>query len=280
MKELIEKTNRKTIKDVIKISGIGLHTGKTIELILEPTENFSGINFFINNEKISANVDNVIDTQRCTVLGKNGEKIFTVEHLLSALYGLRITDLNIYVSNSEIPCFDGSAKVFVENIIEVGIIENQVDNSILKLDVEDTVNFNSSRYEIYPEKKFILSCGISYPNTIVGEQKFELVLTPESYIKEIANAKTFCFLKDVEKIKSSGMGQGGSLENVIVVGEKEILNPEKMFYRNEFVRHKILDFIGDLSLIGRQVIGKINFFSSSHYSNIEFVKWLKTKYHT
>ncbi len=269
----------KTTKDKVKFSGVGLHTGTKAEIVIEPSFDIPPqIKFFLNTCKIVAEVKNVVDTYRCTVLGINGERIYTTEHLLSALYGLGITNINIFVYGCEIPSFDGSAKMFVEKFLDVGLQEISCDEKMLPktvvVDKEIEFSLNHAKYKVYPNKNLEISCTINYPNTPIGTQKIQLVITPEIYTKEIANAKTFCFLKDVEEIWSKGLGRGGSLENVIVVDENKILNPEKMSYQDEFVRHKLLDFIGDLSLLARDIRAKIETFSPSHFSNIEFVKYL------
>lgn len=263
----------KTLKDKLKFCGRGLHTGEYSEVILEPSKKNTGINFFLNNKKISASVENVVSTQNCTVLGTDGEKIFTVEHLLSAIYGTEITDLNIYVSGNEIPSLDGSAKEFVLGFYNVGF--EILDYKKEKFFVNKEINFeiNGSKYIILPGNNFSLYCEIEY--RIVGKQSFNLELNPDVYREEISFAKTFCFYSDVEKLRSLGLGKGGSLENVLVIGDEGVINKDKMCYENELVRHKILDFLGDFSLLNKYFFCRINVYNPSHKSNYEFVKYLK-----
>ncbi len=266
----------RTIKDKIKFSGKGLHTGSLSEVVLEPEKEFSGINFFINGKKIPAEVEYVVSTQNCTVLGNNSEKVYTVEHLLSSLYGLGITDINIYVFGDEIPSFDGSAKMFVDMILNTGFYEKELCKSWEEICFDKEIEFKieDSSYKIFPSLKPIISCEIKLDK--IGFQSKEIFFSKENYVTEISSAKTYCYLSDVEKIRSLGLGKGGSLKNVIVIGDTGPLNPEIMSFQDEFVRHKILDFIGDFCLYRKKFFGKIQLFSPNHRSNIKFIKFLKS----
>jgi UDP-3-O-[3-hydroxymyristoyl] N-acetylglucosamine deacetylase len=265
----------KTIKNNLKFCGKGLHTGEYSEIILEPAKENSGINFFVNNQKIFCCIENVVGTKNCTVLGSGKTKIFTVEHLLSAIYGTEITDLNIYVSGIEIPALDGSAKEFVEGFYDVGLENLNCKKEKVVIDKEINFKLQNTEYKVSPNKNFCISCEVEY--NIIGKQSLELEVSAESYKKEISLAKTFCFYSDIEKLQSLGLGKGGSWENVLIIGNNGVINKHQLSYETEFVRHKILDFLGDFSLLNRYLCGKIEIFYPNHYTNYEFVKYLKQK---
>ena len=252
-----------------------MHTGEHSEVILEPVKELTGINFFVHETKIPVSVDNVVSTQNCTAIGTKDIKVFTIEHLLSAIFGLEITDLNIKIKGQEIPAYDGSAKEFVAGINKVGFDELNFQRELIFIKEEIDYKINDSYYEMCPSNNFELLCKVNYD--VVGEQFIELKLDSFVYEKEISAAKTFCYYKDIEKIRAKGLGKGGSLDNVLIIGEKEIMNKEKMSYKDEIVRHKILDFLGDFSLLNKHLCCKINISNPSHYTNYEFIKYLKNK---
>ncbi len=267
--------NYKTIKQKIEFEGVGIHSGKNTKVIIEPAKESSGINFYVQRIKIPSGLNYVIDTKNATVLGKEKFKIFTVEHLLSAVYGLCITDININVLGEEIPAYDGSAKFFVELFLNSGLKEKQ---EIEKVSVKKKIKFefNNSKYEILPSDFFEIECKICSKESIfLNGQRFVLRFNTENYIKEISFAKTYCLLKDIEKIRSSGYGLGGSLENVIIIDNDRVINSEKLTYKDECVRHKILDFIGDFSLLNKYVNAKIKIVNPNHYCNFEFCKKIR-----
>lgn len=267
--------NYRTIKNKVEFEGIGIHSGRKSKIIVEPAKEYSGVNFWIGGIKIPAELGYVIDTTRATVLGNNNFQIFTVEHLLSSIYGLVITDLNIYVLGDEIPIYDGSAKFFVETFLDAGLIETRKINEI-NVKEKFEFNVNNSKYIILPSDNFEIECEIySKESSFLNGQKFCLEFSPENYIKEISYAKTYCFLKDVPKIQSSGYGLGGGSENTIVINDDKIINPEILTYKNECARHKILDFLGDFFLLNMYVKVKIKIINPGHYCNFEFCKKMK-----
>ncbi|MFN3550429.1 MAG: UDP-3-O-acyl-N-acetylglucosamine deacetylase [Endomicrobiia bacterium] len=265
----------KTIKKKIEFEGIGIHSGKNSKVIIEKAEKSSGINFYINGSKIPSDLNYVVNTKRATVLGKEKFKISTVEHLLSAIYGLCITDITINVLGEEIPAYDGSAKFFVELFLDSGLTEIK---KIKKFNVkkEFKFEFDNSKYEILPSDILEIECEIySKESVFLDGQKFCLKFNTENYIKEISFAKTYCLLKDIEKIQSSGYGLGGNLENVIIIDNDKVINSEKLTYKDECVRHKILDFIGDFSLLNKYINAKIKIVNPNHYCNFEFCKKIR-----
>lgn len=266
--------NYKKLSQTIEFSGIGLHTGEFSKIVLTPAEH-QNINFIVKNEIISSTLSNVIGTTRSTTIGKNNIKVSTIEHLISTLYSLYLTGVDIYIEGHEVPGFDGSAKVFVEKILSTGIIETDV--VIEQVKIKDTVKFkiNSAQYEVLPSDEFIIICELyTDKSNIVNGQKIKLAVSPEVYTKHIAYAKTFCYLDEVEKLLSTGFGKGGNIGNVIIIDRDKIVNPEILTYKDEFVRHKILDFLGDLALTNLYYSAEFRIINPSHYTNIEFCKKL------
>lgn len=272
----------RTLVSDIEFEGNGIHTNKRCKVRVVPfseCENMRSsenlvVNFISDGIKIDADVKNVVDTRNCTVLGSNKIRISTVEHFMSAVYGLGISGLNVYVYGQELPGFDGSAKEFVRGFKKVGFRNSVIEGRIWRIKRELNFELKNSKYRVVPAKNFQVYCEVDYD--IIGKQRFELEVTSESYSKEISLAKTFCYYRDVEKLREMGLGKGGTLENVVVIGDKGIINKEVLSYgESEIVRHKILDFIGDFALLGIRVNGRVEVFNPSHYTNIEFVKYLK-----
>lgn len=267
--------SKKLVKPV-EFEGVGIHSGKYSKIILEHNTKLNGINFIVENKIIPADIGKVVDTTRATTIGYDNIKINTVEHLLSALYCLYITDVNIYIWGDEIPAMDGSSGVFVEKILSSGLEETDKEIEIVSINNTFKFEVNNSRYEVSPAKEFFISCKLNNtPSEIVNNTQVDVKITDENYIKEIAYAKTFCYYDEVQNILSQGYGHGGNLNNVIVINKNKIINPEILTYkRDEFVRHKILDFLGDFSLTKKYVNAKFVIENPSHYANIEFCKKL------
>lgn len=270
--------NRRTVKDVVELEGFGVHTGKFSRVRLHPAVNNGGRIVFVRNGKeIPADFRNVIDFRRATTIGLNGERVRTVEHLLSALYGLGITDLDVEVEGEEIPILDGSSKEFVEAINSVGIAE--IDKPARFLKVVKPFKYegeNGSYVKVEPidTEGLIILCSISYEHPGLRWQEFNMVFSRESYEKEIAPARTFCFYEEIAHLLKSGMGRGGNYKNVVVIGKKGIINGEPRFM-DEPVRHKILDFIGDMALSGAFILGKVEIHKNNHKLHVEFIKALR-----
>ena len=252
--------NQKTINKPISINGIGLHTGKPVEITLLPSEPNSGIVFkrsdIKSNNIVIPLYDNVIDTTLCTTLSNEfGVKVSTIEHLMGALYGLGIDNLVIEVNSQELPILDGSAKIFLEKILSTGIKSSTAPIKLIKI---------NKKVSYQEENKFIsldaskvaseIDFEISYKNKIISTQRNKVNVFNDD-LKDIFESRTFCLYEDVEKLKKAGLAQGGSLDNAVVVGEKEILNKDGLRNPKEFVNHKILDCMGDLYLSGYRIVG-------------------------
>ncbi|MEM7351257.1 MAG: UDP-3-O-acyl-N-acetylglucosamine deacetylase [Acidobacteriota bacterium] len=270
------RKHQKTIKRSTVIYGLGLHSGTRTGMVLQPLPPGSGIHFLtLPAEKvIAAHVSRVDDTDYATTLSRDGESIRTVEHLLSALHARGITNLFIKV-HGEIPVLDGSALEFCKVIEEAGLESQRVARKELVIDREyEVVRENGQRLSIEPYDGFRVSYLLRYPPPI-GEQRYEFELgTFEEYKKEIAPARTFGFMRDLKMMAELGLGSGGRLDNCIMVGEDNVVNTELRF-DDEFVRHKILDIIGDLYLLGFPIRGKVTARLTGHRHNIELLKEIR-----
>ncbi len=277
-------TNKKnnyqqTIANSIFISGIGLHTGKDVELNLQPASVDNGIKFIRIDKKlnniIEANWSNVSETLLSTTIANSyGLKISTIEHLMSALSGLHIDNLNIYINSIEVPIMDGSSRPFVEMIEKVGIKKQNKKRKLLSVKKPIEVYKNNSSAKIIPNNQFSIDFEIDFPSKLVSKQSCQLQLINGNYKADIAAARTFGFEKDVEHLRSNGLALGGSLDNAVVIGEEKILNKDGLRYSDEFVRHKILDSIGDLYLAGSPIIGYFYGNKSGHYLNNQLLRKL------
>ena len=240
--------NQKTIKENITFKGVGLHSGLNVNLIIKPAEPNTGIIFkrtdLKENNIIIPNLFNVSSAIFCTTISnERGASVSTIEHLMGALYGLGIDNLQIEIDNQELPILDGSAKLFVEAIIKI----------------EKKIEFNDGKKSISIEPSKIsldIDFELKYENDLIGTQR-NFINVFESDLTNIYNSRTFCLFEDIKKLKEMGLAKGGSLNNAIVVKNNEILNDEGLRNEKEFVNHKILDCMGDLYLVGYKVIGKI-----------------------
>ena len=274
-----KKNYQQTIEDSLFVKGIGLHSGKDVELKLEPAEVDNGIKFIrVDSKKnniIEAIWSNVSETLLSTTIANEyGLKISTIEHLMSALSGLHIDNLNIYINTAEVPIMDGSSRPFVDMIEKIGIKKQNKKRKFLNVKKIIEVSNNNSSVKIIPNNQFSIDFEIDFPSQLVSRQSCQLQLINGNYKTDIAAARTFGFEKDVEDLRSNGLALGGSLDNAVVVGENEILNKDGLRYTDEFVRHKILDSIGDLYLAGSPIIGYFYGNKSGHYLNNQLLRKL------
>ncbi|MBW1416374.1 UDP-3-O-[3-hydroxymyristoyl] N-acetylglucosamine deacetylase, partial [Campylobacter jejuni] len=262
MKQL---TLAKTVKGV----GIGLHKGEPIEITLEPLEANSGIVFFRSdlNASYKASPENVINTQMATVLGDERGFISTIEHLMSAINAYGIDNVRIVLNANEAPVMDGSSISFCMMLDEAGVKELDVPKKIMVIKKPIEVRDGNKFVRLTPTKEPRINYTIKFDNAVIGEQSYNFEFSKKNYIENIARARTFGFLKDVQALRSMNLALGGSLENTIVVDENRILNPEGLRFKDEFVRHKILDAIGDLTLLGYRVFGDYTSYAGSHHLN-------------
>ena len=267
---------QKTIGKEITFAGVGLHTGSLTTVKLKPAEPDTGVNFIRTDLEpktiIPALYTKVIGYVRGTAIGINHHAVNTVEHLLSTLHGLEIDNIIIEMDNNEPPVFDGSSKLFVKLLLESGIVEQSAPKHYVY--IKKTIAYTNGMTKItaYPSDKLILDCSIEYDHPLVSKQNISLEITPENFIKEISAARTYCFDFEIESLKKIGLAKGGGLENTVIIGVENIHNPEKLRYPDEFVRHKLLDLLGDIYLLGKPIIGRIVAVRSGHKHNINFAK--------
>jgi len=260
---------QRTIAKKVKGIGIGLHKGDPVEIVLEPMEADSGIVFFRSdlNITIQAKPENVIDTKMATVIGKDSAVISTIEHLLSAIYSYGIDNIRISLSAAEVPIMDGSATSFCMLLDEAGVQELDKNKNIMIIKKEVIFKSGDKYTKISPSKTAKYHFIIDFAHPVIGKQEYEFAFSKKDYIQNISKARTFGFLKDVQKLRSMGLALGGSLDNAIVLDDNKMLNSDPLRYENEFVRHKILDAIGDLSLLGMPIIGSYSSYAGSHDLN-------------
>ena len=258
-----------TIKKGVELVGIGLHKGSPVKLRLEPMESNSGIVFYRSDVDVSIPLtpENVVDTKMATVIGKDGYVISTIEHLLSAVYAYGIDNLRVIVDADEVPVMDGSSASFCMLLDEAGIMQLDVPKKVMIIKKDVEIHEGEKYVKLSPSPDLNYDFTIKFPHPVIQEQAYVLKFTKESYKNEIARARTFGFLHEVQYLRSKGLALGGSLENAVVLDEKKILNPEGLRFDNEFVRHKILDAIGDMSLIGMNFIGNYEAMAGSHDLN-------------
>jgi UDP-3-O-[3-hydroxymyristoyl] N-acetylglucosamine deacetylase len=274
---MMARWEQTTLATEITITGIGVHSGAPVEMILKPAPAGSGYRFLRTgladgkSRMIPAHVDLVGPTELCTVLGDTDRgAVSTVEHLLAALRGLGVDNVLIEVDGPELPIVDGSAQPFVEAIDAVGLIGLDAPRRVIKILKPVRVEQGRAWGELLPTGRsgFRMEVEIDFPDAVIGRQALVVDLTPKSFRKELANARTFGFLKDVEKLLPLGFAQGSSLDNTVVVDGERVLNPTGLRARDEFVRHKTLDAVGDLALIGLPIEGAYRSYCGGHRLNV------------
>jgi UDP-3-O-[3-hydroxymyristoyl] N-acetylglucosamine deacetylase len=267
---------QRTFKQRASLDGIGLHSGVQVRLTLAPAPADGGI-LFVRADRPSVEIpaleEFVVDTTMNTSLGRDGVRIGTVEHILAALAGCGIDNARVEVAGPEVPILDGSAEPFVQLIRQAGIHELRPARRFLLVRKAVTVAEGDKLARLAPARgKFSIHYTIDFRHPLISDQSFKLELNERSFQKEIARARTFGFKKDVERLHRAGLARGGSLENAVVVDDFNILNPEGLRFPDEFVRHKILDALGDLSLLGMPIIGHHTAIKSGHALNHQLVR--------
>ncbi|MFQ5658150.1 MAG: UDP-3-O-acyl-N-acetylglucosamine deacetylase [Candidatus Methylomirabilales bacterium] len=250
---------QKTIRKVIGCSGIGLHTGRDVTMTLRPSPPNIGIIFrrmdLADAPVVEARPDNIVDVHYATTLGKAGVEVKTVEHLLAALAGLGIDNISVDLSGPEVPAMDGSAAPFVDLLLQAGIRRYYVPKTYLKVTKPLTIDMGNRSIQVLPSKRFRIHYSMCFDHPCFSEQAIQIEVSRRSFIREIAASRTYSFLRDVEHLWRRGLGLGGSLENAVVIGEDGALNALR--FDDELIRHKVLDLIGDLYLLGRPLQGTV-----------------------
>jgi UDP-3-O-[3-hydroxymyristoyl] N-acetylglucosamine deacetylase len=267
---------QQTIKKSVEVTGIGLHSAEPVRVILEPLKADSGIIFVHAKSglELSLKPENISETKLATVIGTRPNSISTIEHFLSALYAYAIDNLKVTVYGSEMPVMDGSSISFCMLLDEAGIKKQDRLKSVIVLKKEVKVEQDGKVAMLKPAKKPIFNFKIKFDHPVIGEQSFVYNFSKKSYIEDIARARTFGFAKDIQYLQSINLALGASLENAIGLDEVSVLNPEGLRYENEFVRHKILDAMGDLMLLGHQVVGEYVASAASHELNNKLTRKL------
>lgn len=272
-----------TIEKEVSFEGVGLHTGNKSKVVLKPAAENTGIHFVRTDlsEKTDIKADwNSLFTGvaiRGTTIQKDKAQIHTIEHFLATFSALGIDNLIVEININEPPILDGSAKVIAEKIMEAGIKELSAEKEYYV--IKEPVSFVSGNTKItaYPSDKLEIDCIIGYEHPFLSHQQASFEITRESFLKEIAPARTFCFDYEIEALQANGLAKGGSLDNAIVIGPTGIYNKEPLRFQDEFVRHKILDLIGDIFLAGKPIKAKIVAEKPGHKNNVSFIKEFVSK---
>lgn len=271
VQEPIKMNAQKTIKERITCHSVGLHSGRKVRMTIFPAGTDTGIVFHRRDvpggSEIRAHLNNVSDTTLATTLGLNGTRISTVEHLLSALYGMGIDNAVVEVDSFEVPIMDGSALPFVHMFKKTGIVDQQAPRKMAVITRPVEVTEGECRAAFTPSDTFEITYVIDFAHPVIGTQSYHMLFSPESYEREICEARTFGFLHQVEFLQARGLALGGSLKNAIVLDEEKVINKEGLRVPDEFVKHKILDAIGDLSLLGMPIVGHFSAYKSGHKLN-------------
>mgnify|MGYP000650005264 CR=1 FL=1 len=270
-----------TIKDDIKFVGIGVHTNSKSSMILKPSDPGSGISFKRTDIKdpskntIKANYKNVKSTYYCTEISNEFDvSVLTIEHLLAAIFGANIDNIEILIDGPEVPILDGSSKIFMDGIQANKIINQGQAKKCIKILQPIVVNHNNAFASFTPNDKLIVDAQIDFKHQLIGKQKMEIEINYDNFLNEISNARTFGFLEHAEKLHSMGYGLGVTLSNTIVLTDKNIMNSSGLNSTDEFVRHKILDICGDLMLADYRIIGKFTSICGGHNINYLALKEL------
>ena len=275
--------NQRTIEKSVEIEGIGLHTGERSKLIFHPAPADTGIVFMKKNssqsEMIKPEIDNLLDTTkfpRRTSIGNECVQIHTIEHLLSALYAMEIDNILIEINGNECPGMDGSAKPFVDVLRKAGIKELNKKKNIFIVKEPIYISENNNHIIALPSSELKISYILDYPGTTLGSQYASYSITPEIYEKEIAPARTFCLKEEIEPLKKMGLGKGSDYKNTLVIDDKNRCPIDNQFrFKDEPVRHKINDLIGDIALFGSYIVGHIIGIKSGHSLNTSFIRKMK-----
>ncbi|CAM3551687.1 UDP-3-O-acyl-N-acetylglucosamine deacetylase [Halomonas lysinitropha] len=274
---------QRTLKNVIRATGVGLHSGKKVYLTLRPAPVDTGIVFvrtdLVPEVRIPARAEHVTDTTLCTALSAGGAKVATVEHLMSAFAGLGIDNAYVDVSAPEVPIMDGSAGPFVFLIQSAGIAEQAAPKKFIRIKREIVVREDDKEASFLPHQGFKVSFAIDFDHPVFEDQLQTAMVdfSTTSFVKEVSRARTFGFMRDLEYLRANNLALGGSLDNAIVVDDYRIVNEGGLRYDDEFVKHKVLDAIGDLYQLGHGLIGEFRGVKSGHALNNQLCRALQSQ---
>lgn len=267
-----------TIAKEVSFSGIGIHTGNLTTISFRPAPPDSGVTFYRadlpNKPAIKADIDHIVDNARGTTIAVNGAEVKTVEHVMAAIVGMGLDNVAIEVDANEAPIGDGSALPFMTALKKAGSVEQDAERKYIKVKEPVYYREDDVTLSVLPSDVLRITMTIAYSHIAIGTQYASFTITPESFEKEVAPARTYCLMSDVRTLLDQGLIQGGSIENAIIIGDEGILN-EGLRYPDEFVRHKVLDILGDLFLLGRPVIGHVIAVKSGHGPHHKFAQEIK-----
>ena len=268
-------SHQRTLQTIVTCEGIGLHTGQSVKMSLRPAPSNSGVVFKRIDLPLAATIEakpaHIVDVHHATTIGKNGVKVRTVEHLMAAFAGTGLDNVIVELDGEEVPAMDGSAAPFVELIRKAGLKRQMVARTYLKVKERLVVETERSSIQIVPSERLQVIYTMRFDHPLLGEQSVAFDLTRETFAREIASCRTYGFLKDIEELRRRNLGLGGSLENAIVIGEGGVVGGALRF-RDELVRHKVLDLLGDLYLLGRPVVGTIIAHGAGHLLHTRLVR--------
>jgi UDP-3-O-[3-hydroxymyristoyl] N-acetylglucosamine deacetylase len=267
---------QRTLRRAVSCSGVGVHSGVEVEMTLRPAAPETGIVFrrvdLAGKPTVAARHENVTDTRLCTGVGADGQTLVgTIEHLMAAFAGLDVDNALVDLGGPEVPAMDGSAAPFVELINNVGLIEQAASRRYIEILEPIRVSDGIRSASLLPAVESSVSLAINFDNPVVGRQVFEYKFARDGFETEVAPARTFGFIDDIDRLRAAGLALGGSLDNAVVVGEEGVLNPGGLRFDDEFVRHKVLDAIGDLYLAGAPILGRFKGNLSGHPLNHELL---------
>ncbi len=265
-----------TLGKAVSCKGVSLHSGREVGMEFRPAPENSGIVFHIHAEDgvhlLSPRPEAVSTTELATTISDGRASVSTIEHVLAAIGGLAVDNVEVHVFGGEVPILDGSAREVVEALRSAGFVRQDAPRRVARIARECRLEKDGKSIIARPFDGFHVDYTIRFPHPVIGEQRFALDVTPESFAEQIAPARTFGFLKEVEYLHSKGLARGGSLDNVVVVGDEGVVNKEGLRFPDEFVRHKLLDFIGDMAMLGRPLLGSFTVSCSGHGHNNAFLR--------
>ena len=273
---MLSECLQKTLAAPVSCTGVGVHSGKKVHLTINPAPVNHGIKFeridLPHHPTINALFNMVVDTSLATVIGNDGAIVSTIEHLMAAFSGLAIDNALVELDAHEMPIMDGSALHFTRMILDAGIVRQASPKSYFIVKQPIILEENDKSVKLYPAEIPMISCTIVYNHPLIQTQTLSIELNAQNFEKEICSARTFGFVHDIEMMKRYGLGRGGTLDNAVVVDQETVLNEGGLRFPDEFVRHKLLDCIGDFSLLGMPILGHIIAYKSGHAFNHAFLK--------
>lgn len=269
---------QKTLAGSVICTGVSLHAGTQVSMEFKPAPVDAGIVFHVHAEDgehlLALRPEAVSTTELATTISNGKVSVSTIEHVLSSLRALDIDNVEIHVVGCEVPLLDGSAKLIVEALDKAGIVEQDAPRRMMRVAREFSLEQNGKSIAVKPCDGFRVDYTIRFPHPVIGEQRFVLDISPETFRREIANARTFGFFREAEYLRSRGLARGCSLDNVIVIDDSGVMNEGGLRFPDEFVRHKILDFIGDMAMLGKPMLGDFTVSCSGHAHNNAFLRQL------